>query len=32
MSFEEALETTKILSVMGLLGARQALVTHKPFH
>ena len=31
MSFEEALETTKILSVMGLLGAGQALVTHKPF-
>ena len=31
MSFEEALETTKILSVMGLLGAGQGLVTHKPF-
>ena len=31
MSFEEALETTKIMSVMGLLGAGQGLVTHKPF-
>ncbi len=31
MSFEEAIETTKIHSVMGLLEANQALVTHKPF-
>jgi magnesium chelatase family protein len=31
MSFEEALETSKIHSVMGLLEANQALVTHKPF-
>jgi len=31
MSFEEALETTKVHSVMGLLEANQALVTHKPF-
>ena len=31
MSFEEALETTKIHSVMGLLGAHQGLVTRKPF-
>jgi magnesium chelatase family protein len=31
MSFEEALETTKIHSVMGLLEANQALVTRKPF-
>lgn len=31
MSFEEALETTKIHSVMGLLETNKALVTHKPF-
>ncbi len=31
MSFEEALETTKIHSVMGLLEAHQGLVTRKPF-
>jgi magnesium chelatase family protein len=31
MSFEEALETTKIHSVMGLLETNQALVTRKPF-
>jgi len=31
MSFEEALETTKIHSVMGLLEPTKALVTHKPF-
>ena len=31
MSFEEALETTKIHSVMGLLESNKALVTHKPF-
>ena len=31
MSFEEALETTKIHSVMGLLEPNKALVTHKPF-
>ncbi len=31
MTFEEALETTKIHSVMGLLNPDQALVTHKPF-
>ena len=31
MSFEEALEATKIHSVMGLLEAHQGLVTRKPF-
>jgi magnesium chelatase family protein len=31
MSFEEALETTKIHSVMGLLETNQALVTQRPF-
>ena len=31
MSFEEALSTTKIYSVAGLLGKGQALVTERPF-
>ncbi len=31
MSFEEAIETTKVHSVMGLLEPNKALVTHKPF-
>ena len=31
MSFEEALETTKIYSVMGLLGASSGLVQQRPF-
>ncbi len=31
MSFEEALEVTKIYSVTGLLPARQSLVTQRPF-
>jgi len=31
LSFEEALETTKIHSVAGVLDAEQGLVTHRPF-
>ncbi|MBI2890958.1 MAG: YifB family Mg chelatase-like AAA ATPase [Nitrospirae bacterium] len=31
MTFEEALETTKVFSVAGLLGPGEALVTHRPF-
>ncbi|MDA8403983.1 MAG: YifB family Mg chelatase-like AAA ATPase [Desulfobacteraceae bacterium] len=31
MTFEEAIETTKIFSVAGLLEKDQALVTHRPF-
>ena len=31
LSFEEAIETTKIYSVVGLLGHRQALVENRPF-
>lgn len=31
MSFEEAIETTKIFSVVGLLNREQPLVTHRPF-
>lgn len=31
MSFEEALETTKIHSVAGLLGKERALITERPF-
>ncbi|MFZ0614765.1 MAG: YifB family Mg chelatase-like AAA ATPase [Desulfobacterales bacterium] len=31
LTFEEAIETTKIFSVVGLLGADQALVTRRPF-
>jgi magnesium chelatase family protein len=31
MSFEEALEVTKIYSIVGLLPARQPLVTQRPF-
>ncbi len=31
LSFEEAIETTKIFSVAGLLGKDQALVTRRPF-
>jgi magnesium chelatase family protein len=31
LSFEEAIETTKIFSVAGLLEKDQALVTHRPF-
>ncbi len=31
LSFEEAVETTKIYSVVGLLGHRQALVENRPF-
>lgn len=31
LSFEEALETTKVYSVMGMLPAHRALVTHRPF-
>jgi magnesium chelatase family protein len=31
LSFEEALETTKIHSIAGLLGATQPLVTERPF-
>lgn len=31
LSFEEALETTKIYSVMGLLPRGQSLLTHRPF-
>jgi len=31
MGFEEALETTKVYSVVGLLGRDQALITRRPF-
>ncbi len=31
ITFEEAIETTKIFSVVGMLGNGQALVTHRPF-
>jgi magnesium chelatase family protein len=31
LRFEEALETTKIHSVAGVLDAEQGLVTHRPF-
>src|SRR5438132_12010685 len=31
LTLEEALETTKIHSIVGLLAPRQALVTHRPF-
>jgi magnesium chelatase family protein len=31
LTLEEAIETTKIYSVVGLLNADQALVTHRPF-
>lgn len=31
MSFEEAIETTKIHSVAGLLGEDESLITHRPF-
>ena len=31
LSFEEAIETTKVFSVMGMLGKDQALVTERPF-
>ena len=31
ISFEEAIETTKIFSVVGMLGKDQALVTQRPF-
>lgn len=31
LSFEEALETTKVYSVMGLLPPGRALITHRPF-
>lgn len=31
LTFDEAIETTKIFSVVGMLGKDQALVTHRPF-
>ncbi|MGD9022926.1 MAG: YifB family Mg chelatase-like AAA ATPase, partial [Deltaproteobacteria bacterium] len=31
LTFEEAIETTKIYSVVGMLGESQALITHRPF-
>jgi magnesium chelatase family protein len=31
ISFEEAIETTKIFSVIGMLGKNQALITKRPF-
>ena len=31
LSFEEAIETTKVFSVMGMLGNNQALITERPF-
>lgn len=31
LSFEEALETTKVYSVMGMLPSHRALITHRPF-
>ncbi len=31
LSFEEAIETTKIYSVVGLLGHKQALIVNRPF-
>ncbi|GBC62852.1 ATP-dependent protease [Desulfonema ishimotonii] len=31
MNFEEAIETTKIFSVIGMLGRHQALITQRPF-
>lgn len=31
MSFEEAIETTKVYSVMGILERDRALITHRPF-
>ncbi|MEE9402449.1 MAG: YifB family Mg chelatase-like AAA ATPase [Desulfobacteria bacterium] len=31
ITFEEAIETTKVYSVLGMLKASQALITHRPF-
>jgi magnesium chelatase family protein len=31
ITFEEAIETTKVYSVLGMLGESQALITHRPF-